>query len=170
MTPKEYAIKCHADTNHLYDGKPYTVHLEKVVDVAVRFLHLIREPYHNVVIAACWCHDVIEDCRQTYNDVRDVTNPLVAEIVYALTNEKGKTRKDRANDKYYSGIKKNDLAVFVKLCDRIANAEYSKETGSRMLDVYRRENKEFRVQLYFSKFREMFDYLQEVLDTAEVQA
>jgi hypothetical protein len=47
-----------------------------------------------------------------------------ADIIYAVTNDKGKNRKERAGVKYYEGIRKTPGAVFVKLCDRIANVQY----------------------------------------------
>jgi hypothetical protein len=33
-------------------------------------------------------HDVIEDCRETCNDVKKATNEEIAELAYALTNKK----------------------------------------------------------------------------------
>ena len=129
---KIYAINCHNMTNQLYDGQPYEVHLNMVHDVALKFIHLIPIKDRNNVLAACYCHDLIEDARQTYNDVKKATNKMVAELSYALTNEKGKTRKERANDKYYEGIRQTPYATFIKVCDRIANYEYSKQSGSRM--------------------------------------
>lgn len=156
---KEYALESHRETNHLYDGKPYEVHLEMVVNVAKRFIHLIPQEQQENVLSACWLHDVIEDCRQTYNDVKNQTNFEVAEIVYALTNEKGKNRKERANDKYYLGIKTTPYAVFVKLCDRIANYEYSISVGSRMAAMYEKEMELFCDAIYNEKYQPMFDYL-----------
>jgi hypothetical protein len=70
-----------------------------------------------------------------------------ADIIYAVSNEKGKNRKERANDKYYEGIRNTPGAVFVKLCDRIANVQYSKMTGSRMFEMYKKENTEFIKEL-----------------------
>ena len=66
----EYAKKCHNSTNHLYDGKPYDeAHLQLVVDTAIRFIQeypeLIPIEMIPIVISACWCHDTIEDTRQT---------------------------------------------------------------------------------------------------------
>ena len=62
------------------------------------------------------------------------------EIVYALTNDKGRTRAERAGEKYYKGIRETPYAPFVKLCDRLANVTYSCEAdghrGTRMKDVY----------------------------------
>lgn len=156
---KEYAYHCHNSTNHTYDGHPYTFHLNMVDDVAVLFLHLVPSNKHDIVRSACYCHDTIEDCRQTYNDVRQATNIEVAEIVYALTNEKGKTRKERANDVYYAGIRGTEYAVFVKLCDRIANVQHSKNTGSRMLGMYKKENENFISKIWDEDYEEMFNYL-----------
>ena len=72
----------------------------------------------------------------------------MAEIVYALTNEKGRTRKERANAKYYEGIRATPYATLVKVCDRIANVTNSRNKGSRMLDVYRKEYSDFKGQLF----------------------
>jgi len=68
----------------------------------------------------------------------------VADIIYAVSNEKGKNRKERANDKYYEGIRQTEGASFVKICDRIANVQYSKMTGSKMFEMYKKENEHFK--------------------------
>ena len=159
---KKYAYYCHASTNHQYDNHPYTFHLEMVVDVAKRFIYLIDDSLRDVVVSACYCHDVIEDTRQTYNDVNLATSEKVADIVYALTNEKGKTRKERANDKYYQGIRETDLAVFAKMCDRIANVEYSLSKGTNMADMYKKETPNFISKIYDEKYDDMFEYLKEI--------
>lgn len=133
----DYAVKCHQGTNHFYDKvHPYKVHLQAVYNTALKFKHLIPNEHLDDVLSACWLHDTIEDTRQTYNDVKEQTNEHIAEIVYALTNEKGKTRSERANEKYYAGIRANKCAIFVKLCDRISNMEYSKQKGSGMFKKY----------------------------------
>ena len=157
---KEYAILKHFETNHKYDGNPYDVHLQMVYDFACKYIHLL--PNNRViseVLAACWVHDVIEDCRETYNDVKNVLGERVADIAYALTNEKGKTRKERANDKYYEGIRNTKKKKKKKICDRMANVKYSKDKGSRMIEVYRKENEEFKKQLWSLPVQEMFDEL-----------
>lgn len=161
---KKYAIKCHLGTCHEYDGKPYTIHLRSVVAIANQFGGLIPEGKYETVIAACWCHDVIEDTRQTYNDVAKATSVEVAEIVYALTNEKGKTRKERANEKYYAGLREVPYAAFIKVCDRIANVEYSKETSSSMFDKYKTENKDFKRQLYGFDTAQLFEHLDSIFN------
>lgn len=159
---KWYAIRCHDTVNHLYDGHSYSVHLYDVVSAANKFIHLVPESDRGNVIAACWCHDVIEDCRETYNDVKAATNETVADLVYALTNEKGKTRKERAGVKYYAGIRAVPHAAFVKICDRIANKQYSKGTGSKMYNVYKQEDDHFIKSLYSLAYSDMLGYLRNI--------
>jgi len=158
----KWCVEQHADTNHMYDGYlPYEFHLRSVVSVFHKFKHLLQEnlltsetnegrfseTYDSTledVEIACWAHDLIEDARVSYNDVKRKLDFNVAEIVYALTNEKGRDRSERANERYYEGIRKTPGAVFVKLCDRIANVEYSLDcTSPHMLNVYSTENKHF---------------------------
>lgn len=137
------AMSSHQNTNHSYNGNPYVLHLSMVVHYAMKYINLIAEEDVDDVIAACWLHDTIEDCRLTYNDVKNRTNEKVADIVYALTNEKGKNRAERGNEKYYKGIRETPNAVFIKLCDRLANVSYSAYSGSRMLQMYANENDKF---------------------------
>lgn len=101
-------------------------------------------------------HDSIEDARQSYNDVMRTGRGFLTEeqaftateIVYALTNDKGRTRAERAGEKYYKGIRETPYAPFVKLCDRLANVTYSctmsdNGTNSHMREVYKGEMHHF---------------------------
>ena len=94
--------------------------------------------------------------RLTYNDVvrtarkwrTEEQAQMAAEIVYARTNEKGRTRAERAGEKYFQGIRATPYAPFVKLCDRLANVTYScsvdsGKDGSRMREVYKGEMRQF---------------------------
>lgn len=161
QTAKNFAIRAHRSTNHKYDGKPYSVHLKMVVKYAKKYINLIPEDKRAIVIAACWLHDTIEDCRLTYNDIMEVFGKEVANIVYAVSNEKGKNRKQRANDKYYQGIRNNELAIFTKICDRLANVEYSKfdAKNKRMFNNYWTENPNFRKELCVANYLTMFDFM-----------
>jgi (p)ppGpp synthase/HD superfamily hydrolase len=166
---KRYAIACHSETNHKYDGQPYEIHLSMCFDYALKYINLIDRNYAESALAAAWTHDLIEDCRQTYNDVKQNTNWVVADITYALTNEKGKTRKERANDKYYKEISENRLALYVKLCDRLANVSYSVQKGSRMADLYLKENGQFKNCLFDPEFKIMFDEIDYLLGSKPTQ-
>lgn len=161
---KEYAISKHRETNHKYDGEPYEVHLQMVYDYACKYIRLLPPEKADVVLAAAWVHDIIEDCRQTYNDVKNVLGEEVADIAYALTNEKGKNRKERANDKYYEGIRNTPFADYAKICDRLANVYRSKHNNGNMLNGYRKEHDGFKKQLWNPSYQEMFDELAELLN------
>jgi len=139
----EWCIDQHKKTNHFYDKYlPYEFHLRMVVQVCKDFIHIPERQWDELGIA-CWGHDLIEDTRVSYNDCKSVLGEYVADIIYAVSNEKGKTRAERANDKYYEGIREIEGASFVKICDRIANVQYSKMTGSKMFEMYKKESKHF---------------------------
>ena len=154
-----YAKKKHKNVNQKYDDFDYDYHLNMVYQVAKKFIHLIPKEDQENVLAACWVHDIIEDARETYNDVKKETNKTIAELAYALTNEKGRTRKERANDAYYKGIRETKNASFIKMCDRIANVQYSKSTGSKMFDIYQKENENFISKIYVPQCDEMVHHL-----------
>lgn len=162
----DWIIERHSSTNHMYDSYiPYRFHLQMVVEAFKKFKYLIPEKDWEDIELACWAHDTIEDTRSSYNDVKEILGERVADIVYALTNEKGKNRKERANEKYYEGIVNTPGATFVKLCDRIANVQYSIVTGSRMFEMYKKENENFLLSLGFEYGRghhlaEMASYLE----------
>lgn len=171
----DFIIEQHRSTNHMYDTYlPYEFHLRMVVNVAHNFINVISpgqiiKPNQDDIILAAWGHDLIEDTRVSYNDVSKVLGFYAADIIYAVTNEKGKNRKERANDKYYEGIRNTPGAVFVKLCDRIANVQYSKMTGSRMFEMYEKENDGFLSKLGFSEGQEhhlgeMAKYLEKLFE------
>ena len=158
---KSYAIEMHEITNCTYGDDSYEVHLAKVVEVAEGFIYLIPEEDINIVLAACWGHDVMEGTRENYNDVKKILGEDIADIIYDVTNEKGKNRKERAL-KTYPRIALNFRAVFVKLSDRIANMFSSKNTKHGMYKKYCEEYPVFREFLYNSAHG--FDEIWAVLD------
>lgn len=161
---REYSISCHRATNHTYgDNEPYAVHLHMVASFVKQFYHLLPQDLRETALCVAYTHDVIEDCRQTYNDVKEALGFETAEATYALTNEKGKNRAERANSIYYEGIRANQVAHFVKICDRLANAQYSKDKKSSMLKAYRHENDKFKQELYTPEYDEMFKELELIL-------
>jgi (p)ppGpp synthase/HD superfamily hydrolase len=84
---------------------PYEFHLRMVRSVGEQFKHLlVDEEYftgdvivnpstqvstRHACMLACWGHDLIEDTRVSYNDVKEHLGQEAADIIYALTNEKG---------------------------------------------------------------------------------
>lgn len=153
------AHELHQSVNQIYgDDLPYGFHLDMVVEGVNCYGHLVCACEEDVVplFFGAYYHDSIEDARQTYNDVLRTAKKwmteeqalMAAEIVYALTNDKGRTRGERAGEKYYNGIRVTPYAPFVKLCDRLANVTYtcsidSGRKGSRMREVYKGEMGKF---------------------------
>lgn len=152
---REYAAKVHADVNQRYgeDNYPYFYHLDKVGRLAATYLPEILGENEDIlpVLFGAYFHDAIEDARLTYNDIKNIARKfmdesqvyMAAEIVYALTNEKGRCRADRANEKYYEGIRSVPYAPMIKACDRLANYNYAKEHKSSMLKAYTKEMNDF---------------------------
>lgn len=149
-----WCIEQHSKTNHFYDTYlPYEFHLRLVAQTAYQFWPPKNSGEKNLlditndVFIACWGHDLIEDARCSFNDVKKHLTSLAADIIYAVTNEKGHDRAEKANEKYYEGIRNTPGAVFVKLCDRIANVQYGKMTKNSMFFKYQKENPHFIMSL-----------------------
>lgn len=144
----------HESVNQHYDRKhPYGYHLDMVAEAVMQYGHLVCQSEHDVLplCFGAYYHDSIEDARMTYNDVTkaarlmmdDEQSYMAAEIVYALTNDKGRTRAERAGERYYAGIRETPYAPFVKLADRLANITHSfthtNGANNHMKQVYRDE-------------------------------
>ena len=132
------AEKAHA--NQTYDIYPYMYHIRMVVSIAEEL------GCDESIIISCALHDVLEDTELSYNDIKKAFGKEVAEIVYAVTDELGRNRKERKS-KTYPKIKANWKATVVKICDRIANINHSKFFNDSMLNVYKKENDDFYFNL-----------------------
>lgn len=162
---KQYAIAQHKRVNQLYDGKPYSFHLKMAVNFGYMFLDMVNIPimHRHYVMGGLWNHDTIEDTGITYNDLRDATSKEVADIAYALTNEKGKNRDSRANSKYYRGIRKTEYATYGKLCDRMANVQHAINQnsfkGGSMFAKYKKEHPNFIWKLIKPEWYEIHQHV-----------
>lgn len=135
---KRFAEIAHAGKTYGSD-LPYTVHLENVVNVLIRFGY--TDP---ILLSAAWLHDTMEDTGKSYNDIKNSFGVDVAEIVYYVTDEKGRSRKERAERTYTELAKsKNINAKIIKLADRIANVEHK-----GLVDMYKKEYGKFRDYLF----------------------
>ncbi len=102
---KRYALKCHRSTNHRYGDKPYEYHLKMVYEYGLKYRHLLHDEETQIyALATCWTHDVMEDTRQTFSHVEKELGTPMANFNYAMTNEKGKNRRERKNHKYFYGV------------------------------------------------------------------
>jgi len=123
--------------------RPYTYHLRAVRDTVFRFLPYI--PYGvapEVVVLAAWGHDLIEDTGVTREELTSRYGVEVSDLIWRVTNEPGVNRKAR-HEATYGKIKEDPTAVFLKLCDRIANVEAGGKSG-----MYKKEYLGFKAALY----------------------
>lgn len=156
---RDAAFALHASVGQTYSGQlPYSYHLGMVADAAMKYGAEVVTDEQDIlpVVFGAYYHDSIEDARLTYNDVTKVAKQfmteaqayMAAEVVYALTNDKGRTRAERAGEHYYAGIRATPYAPFVKLCDRLANMTHSftatDSSNNRMRTVYQQEWEHFR--------------------------
>lgn len=128
--------------NKTYGDYPYIFHLESVVDVLLSLGYAEEE-----ILICCVLHDIIEDTSVTYNEIKDRFGKNIAEIVYSVTDELGRTRKE-SKHKTYSKIRKNKKSIVVKLCDRISNIEKSILYDSKKLKMYLDEDISFKKGIY----------------------
>ena len=155
---RDAAFALHASVGQTYSGQlPYSYHLGMVADAAMKYGAEVVTDEQDIlpVVFGAYYHDSIEDARLTYNDVTKVAKQfmnesqaiMAAEVVYALTNDKGRTRAERAGEHYYAGIRATPYAPFVKLCDRLANMTHSftatDGSNNRMRAVYQQEWEHF---------------------------
>ena len=179
-TPREFQYFCETrhdiECNQRYgNGKPYSYHLSMVADTVTRFKDILPDE-DSYVIAYCgaWGHDLIEDARFTYNDIKFITKIKgengrilgedIAEVIYACTEEKGRNRAERHSAKFFSDLKQNKLGVFVKLCDVISNVTESKNTGHGMFKKYQKEYPKLKENLYLKEYDKLFVELETLLE------
>lgn len=168
MNTKERALLVaeKAHSTQTYDIYPYIYHIKQVVKIATEL------GYDEDIIVASTLHDVLEDSDLSYNDIKDSFGVNVAEIVYCVTDELGRNRKER-KEKTYPKIKGNWKATVVKICDRIANMEHSKKYNPKMFKMYQKEYGDFYVaiQSEFHPIEEVskaWDKLNEISEHFEI--
>ena len=107
---RQAAHALHQKVNQIYgDDLPYGFHLDMVAEGIHNYGHLVCVCEEDVLpmFFGGYYHDSIEDARVTYNDVMQEARKrmkeeqalMATEIVYALTNDKGRTRAERAGEK-----------------------------------------------------------------------
>lgn len=151
----QHDVECNQKyANHL----PYSFHLRMVSAQARRFEKLLHPTEVTLVKAACYGHDLIEDARMTYNDIK-ATDERLAEIIYLCTEMRGRNREERKSADFYLLLKTDKLAVFVKLCDMMANVYFSAMSNSKMFEKYKAEYPKVKEYLFTDEYSEMFTYL-----------
>lgn len=152
---RKLAFAAHAKQK--YGNLPYGVHLNHV------YSYLYNYEYHeHELLAAAYLHDIVEDTGTPIEEIAAKFGKRVGELVWAVTNEPGANRKERAA-KTYPKIAKVPGATALKLADRIANTEFSKAGNLSLYKMYRSEYPAFRQALFVPgehvKLWDFLDYL-----------
>ncbi len=139
---RRYALDAHGDQR--YGIYPYAVHLDAVVE------HL--QPYGETAQVIGYLHDVVEDTDVQLTDLEEKFGAEVAQCVGILTDEPGKTRKEkktRTYEKMQAVEGPATLALIVKAADRLANIEACiRDDRPDKLAMYREEHPIFREAAY----------------------
>lgn len=129
----------------IYDGGPFYWHFEDVEKV----LEDHGEADEESLIEAN-LHDIIEGGDTTKNDIRNKFGEKIAEVIYLVSDYKGRNREDRKCQAFYDEIKASVhrlQATKIKVADRIANVRRSIKNGHSMGEKYKQEYIHFRTQL-----------------------
>jgi (p)ppGpp synthase/HD superfamily hydrolase len=154
------AVKAHS--NQSYDEIfPYEKHLDDVVEVLEKF------GFSGKFIVAGYLHDSIEDDGISYNDIKKHFGVDVAEMVYCVTDELGRNRKEK-KEKTLPKTASNPDAIILKLADRIANIQH----GGK-IDMYLKEYNEFKGALFLNTPKDgkaMWDHLDVLLGINKLES
>lgn len=162
----QFAVRAHGD--QLYGSLPYFAHLHAVASVLVRFgAHYsvrVADVAGEELLAAAYLHDTLEDTKTTQAGLLAEFGPTITELVYLVTDEAGKNRRER-HERTYPKTRMKAAAVMLKLADRIANVEHSiRMSDDGKLRMYRKEQALFASYLYRAdEFLPMWDHLSSIL-------
>ena len=107
-------------------GKPYILHPMRIM---MKFQHVSNcEDFMAVAI----CHDLIEDCDITLEDIQKYCSKSVLEAIDLLTKKDGQNYMD-----YIVAIKFNELARMVKKADIQDNSDLTRLKGVTEKDLKR---------------------------------
>ena len=106
LRKKEWCIEQHRRVNQYYsEYLPYEFHLRMVHQVSIDFSQLLdnnnyfadlenSNNFKDSCKIACFGHDLLEDVHSlSYNDILKELGQAAADIIYSVTNEKGRTEK-----------------------------------------------------------------------------
>lgn len=161
LKAKAYAAEAHQGDK--YGEYPYTKHLNDVHNTLV--LAGVRDELSLIV---AWLHDTIEDTHIRYEDVFDHFGKRVADVVYLVTDKRGKNRRER-HEATYPLIAEDARATVVKWADRASNIMMSQHGRQDRFHMYHKEHKYFKEVLYKKFGDEVIDsaieHLSQLIDT-----
>lgn len=158
---RDFAIMAHGEQK--YGDHPYEYHLNWVHEVMLR--HSVASSNLFTVMAG-WLHDVLEDTEISKEELARHFGERVTDIVYRVSDEPGADREER-KQKTYGKIRGHIHATVVKLCDRIANVEASRDVPKK-LEMYKQEHPDFEREVRVKEHTfldSLWDELDQLLET-----
>ena len=134
-----------------YDEYPYFKHLENTYQVLIDHGFSEYDVEDLPILVSSWLHDILEDTATSYTDLKKIFGEEVAEIVFCVTDELARNRKER-KEKTYPKIRSNSKAIIIKVADRIANVKHGIDQGNDdFLQMYKKEFDDFQRELRIYK-------------------
>ncbi len=118
-------------------GEAYISHPLAVKDILVA-----KGIKDNKFVATAILHDILEDTDVTEDDILELTDEDVLSAVKLLTKDKGYEMQS-----YIKNIKENEIALFVKLADRVHNLRSAVIASMKFKKRYIKETEDYYVSL-----------------------
>lgn len=145
--------------NQRYGSHPYSYHLQMVVNFARLYSELIPKEAREDVICAAYLHDILEDTLCTQDEILRALNPRILLLVKLLT------KNGSDPESYFNQVAQDDLAIFVKLCDRYANVLVSVQDANQdKLAKYEKQNPKFIEILFQKNYIELLEDIEFLFD------
>ncbi|MCA9029231.1 MAG: bifunctional (p)ppGpp synthetase/guanosine-3',5'-bis(diphosphate) 3'-pyrophosphohydrolase [Planctomycetaceae bacterium] len=157
----EFARVAHeeADQKRKYSAEPYIVHPEAVAKTVASVTD------DEIMIAAAWLHDVVEDTPITLEQIAAEFGDDVARLVDDLTNASKKSDGNRARRKEIDRqhtAQADPRAKTVKLADLIDNLTGIATSDPEFAKTYLKE-KELQLQVLTEGHPELFQRVEEII-------
>ena len=132
----EFCRNAHDEANCKYDGKNYYTHVSMVEEGVDKYetVFLNYDDYYIARMGGSG-HDLIEDAKLTFNDIKKASCKAVARVILDVTDVHEENRLLRHLFTMGKTVK-NHISIIVKMADMRANGLYSKTHGSNMYKKY----------------------------------
>lgn len=127
---QKFATWAHIDTVRADGHTMFITHPAKVVDI------LKQVTDDEVLLAAAWLHDVIEDEEVSYEDIRKEFGDEVADLVHEVTHE-----GEPDSHGYYFPRLKSQRGIMLKFADRLSNISDMADWDDKRREHYLRKSR-----------------------------
>jgi hypothetical protein len=139
-------------------------HVDKVVYAVETYQDIfIYATDKSITIAAAYGHDLVEDAKQTFNDMKSIIGVEAAKVVLRVTDVPAENRLMKHLLTMGKTIE-DHRAIILKMCDIWANATYSKTSGGTMYIKYVDEY-QYRKPIFQSALKWYVSSLDQILLT-----